>query len=134
MKDSGMASDLWPGTAELQQTVVGAASMVPTAAGLKSSAPARRATSRQPGEGAGLGRRWGAERRVRSIAKAVSWRLTGTLDTVVVSLLITGSLKVSVSIGFLELFTKMTLYYLHERLWNRLAFGRQELPAPDYEI
>jgi uncharacterized membrane protein len=98
------------------------------------SQPAKQVVARQPGGGAGHEQQLGKERRIRSIVKAASWRLTGTLDTVIVSLFITGSLKTSFSIGFLELFTKMTLYYFHERLWNRLQFGRQKLPAPDYEI
>ena len=69
----------------------------------------------------------------RSLAKAVSWRATGTLDTIVVSLLITGRLKLALSIGFVELFTKICLYYLHERVWNRINFGK--VPArEDYQI
>jgi len=67
----------------------------------------------------------------RSVAKAVSWRMLGTLDTVLVSFLITGRLKVAVSIGFIELFTKVCLYYLHERVWNRIRLGQVR---EDYEI
>ncbi len=70
----------------------------------------------------------------RSLLKAISWRVTGTLDTMVVSWLITGSLKLAASIGAVELFTKMGLYYCHERAWNRLPFGRSIKPAPDYDI
>jgi len=62
----------------------------------------------------------------RSLVKAVSWRLTGTLDTILVSFLITGRIKLAFSIGFVELFTKIALYYLHERIWNRIRFGRAE--------
>jgi uncharacterized membrane protein len=107
---------------------------IPMVQTLKPSAPPRPAAPVQPGQGTAPGQRWGEERRIRSIVKAASWRLTGTLDTVVVSFLITGSLKASFSIGGLELFTKLTLYYFHERLWNRLHFGRQKLPALEYEI
>jgi uncharacterized membrane protein len=60
----------------------------------------------------------------RSLAKSVSWRLTGTLDTIVVSLLVTGRLKLALSIGLVEFFTKLTLFYFHERLWNRIPLGR----------
>jgi len=67
----------------------------------------------------------------RSMAKAVSWRITGTLDTVLISWLITRRLTWAVSIGFVEVFTKITLFYLHERLWNRIPHGRA---APEYEI
>lgn len=73
------------------------------------------------------------EHRYRSIVKAASWRVTGTIDTFVISYLITGKVKYALSISGVELFTKLTLYYFHERLWNRIKFGRKEL-APEYEI
>lgn len=69
----------------------------------------------------------------RSLLKAVSWRITGTVDTVVISFLITGKLKWAVSIGAVELFTKLCLYYAHERVWNRISFGRVR-GADDYSI
>jgi uncharacterized membrane protein len=69
----------------------------------------------------------------RSLAKALSWRATGTLDTILVSFVITGRVKLALSIGFVELFTKMCLYYFHERAWNRIRFGRVT-PREDYEI
>ncbi|MBP9900076.1 MAG: DUF2061 domain-containing protein [Verrucomicrobia subdivision 3 bacterium] len=73
------------------------------------------------------------EKPYRSIAKALSWRVTGTLDTVVVSYFVTGKIRLALSIGFVELFTKIALYYVHERVWNRIAFGRAR-PRRDYEI
>ncbi len=60
----------------------------------------------------------------RSLAKAISWRVTGTIDTIVISYLITGKTKWALSIGFVEVFTKIVLYFVHERIWNRLSFGR----------
>jgi len=73
------------------------------------------------------------DRHYRSLIKAVSWRVTGTFDTIVISYLITGRIRLALSIGFVELFTKVTLYYLHERLWNKLSFGRKPMPG-DYQI
>lgn len=67
----------------------------------------------------------------RSMAKAASWRLTGTIDTIIISWIITGHFKMALSIGVIEVFTKMTLYYLHERLWNRVKAGRV---VADYQI
>lgn len=64
------------------------------------------------------------EKHYRSLVKAVSWRVTGTCDTVLISWLITGQIKAALGIGFVELFTKIFLYYAHERVWNRLSFGR----------
>ena len=69
----------------------------------------------------------------RSIIKALSWRVTGTADTVVVSYFVTGKIGLAVSIGFVELFTKVALYYVHERVWNRISFGRAG-SGKDYEI
>ncbi len=69
----------------------------------------------------------------RSVAKSVSWRLTGTIDTMIISFLITGKLKWALTIGVVELFTKMFLYYVHERIWNRISFGRAKI-REDYEI
>ncbi|MCS7089914.1 MAG: DUF2061 domain-containing protein [Verrucomicrobiota bacterium] len=64
------------------------------------------------------------EKPYRSLVKAVSWRVTGTCDTILVSFVVTGRFKKAVSIGLIELFTKIMLYYAHERLWNRIPFGR----------
>ena len=74
-----------------------------------------------------------AEKHYRSLIKATSWRMVGTLDTIVVSYLITGKIKLAISIGGVELFTKIMLYYGHERLWNKISLGRMKEPK-DYEI
>jgi len=60
----------------------------------------------------------------RSLLKAVSWRVTGTIDTMLISLVITGSLKLAAAIGLTEVVTKSLLYYLHERAWLRVPYGR----------
>ena len=73
------------------------------------------------------------EKPYRSLAKAVSWRATGTVDTIVVSLIVTGQLRLAFSIGAIELFTKVCLYYAHERVWNNISFGRVK-PKDDYTI
>jgi adenylyl-sulfate kinase len=59
----------------------------------------------------------------RHLVKAISWRLVGTVDTVMLGFLITGRLSTGIQIGGLELVTKMILYFLHERAWHRIAFG-----------
>jgi len=73
-----------------------------------------------------------AEKAYRSVAKTVSWRTVGTLDTVIISYFITGNLTMAASIGSIELFTKMVLYYFHERAWNKISFGK--IKEPDYQI
>jgi len=64
------------------------------------------------------------EAHTRSIIKAVSWRITGTIDTFILSFIITGSAKFAGSIASAELVTKIVLYYLHERAWHRISWGR----------
>jgi len=64
------------------------------------------------------------ERIKRSLAKTISWRIVGTLDTIVISWLITGTLSLALSIGLIELITKMTLYFFHERIWNKIKWGK----------
>lgn len=73
-----------------------------------------------------------AEKAYRSVAKTVSWRTVGTLDTIIISYFITGDLTMAASIGSIELFTKMILYYFHERAWNKISFGK--VKEPDYQI
>ena len=64
----------------------------------------------------------GATRR-RSLAKMVSWRVTATVDTFIISYFVTGSFAWAGSIAGLEVLTKMGLYYLHERAWARVQWG-----------
>ncbi len=59
----------------------------------------------------------------RSILKTISWRIVGTLDTMALGWIITGSLLVGLKIGGLELITKVILYYFHERIWLRSKYG-----------
>ncbi len=66
----------------------------------------------------------GGESHFRSIAKAISWRTTGSIDTFIVTLVITGSAVFAGSIAVAEILTKITLYYLHERIWSMVPWGR----------
>tara|TARA_B100000683_G_scaffold277295_1_gene335025 strand:+ start:1426 stop:1647 length:222 start_codon:yes stop_codon:yes gene_type:complete len=59
--------------------------------------------------------------RKRHILKTITWRIIGTLDTMVLSWIITGNWKFGVAIGGVELITKMVLYYLHERAWYKFS-------------
>ena len=63
------------------------------------------------------------ESHLRSFAKAMSWRATGTLDTFVLSLFFTSSVKLAGSIAATELATKIALYYGHERVWALVRWG-----------
>ena len=64
--------------------------------------------------------------KLRSILKAISWRIVGTLDTMALGWIITGSPIMGLKIGALELFTKFILYYFHERIWLRSKFGTKD--------
>jgi len=61
----------------------------------------------------------------RSFAKALTWRTTGTIDTFVLSYIITGKAKLALTISGMEIFTKVFLYYAHERVWNLIKWGRK---------
>jgi uncharacterized membrane protein len=65
------------------------------------------------------------ETKRRSIVKAITWRTLGTLDTIVIAYLLTGKIKTAVSIGGIEVFTKMFLYFFHERIWNMINWGKR---------
>ncbi len=67
-----------------------------------------------------------ASSRIRHILKTITWRFIGTMDTMFLGWLISGSAEVGLSIGGLELFTKMILYYLHERAWYKSDYGIPE--------
>ncbi len=64
------------------------------------------------------------EKPIRSVAKALSWRVIGTLDTLVVSYILTGEMSVAASIASVDFLTKMALYFFHERLWNSIKWGK----------
>ena len=64
--------------------------------------------------------------KLRSLLKAISWRIVGTLDTMALGWIITGDPLIGVKIGTLELITKFVLYYLHERVWLRSTFGTKD--------
>jgi uncharacterized membrane protein len=61
-----------------------------------------------------------ADKPVKSFLKSVSWRIVGTLDTMLISFFITGRISVALSIGSIEVITKTILYYFHERLWAHI--------------
>jgi uncharacterized membrane protein len=67
---------------------------------------------------------WAPNARLRSLIKAISWRAVGSLDTFLLSLLVTRNGGHAALIALAELVTKIGLYYLHERAWRRVAWGR----------
>ncbi len=63
----------------------------------------------------------------RSVAKAFTWRLTGSIDTFILSFLITGSIKIAGSISLVEMVTKILLFYLYERAWVLIPWGKSKV-------
>ena len=72
------------------------------------------------------------ETRSRSVAKALSWRVLAGFITTGVVLTMTGEMKFAAQIGIIDTVTKLLIYFLHERVWNKIGYGRME--APDYEV
>ena len=65
-----------------------------------------------------------SEKPLRSIVKAVSWRVVGTIDTLVVSYVVTGKIALAASIASVDFLTKLVLYFFHERIWNKIKWGK----------
>ncbi len=59
----------------------------------------------------------------RHIAKSVTWRIVGTIDTIILAWVVTGNPLTGLKIGVVEIFTKMILYYFHERAWYKFDYG-----------
>lgn len=68
----------------------------------------------------------------RSLVKGFTWRLLGTIDTTIISWAVTGNPLAAISIGGIEIFTKVVLYYLHERIWQNIRWGRGVLRSIIY--
>ncbi len=66
------------------------------------------------------------ESRKRHLLKTISWRMVGTIDTVLLSWIITQNPLTGLKIGTFEIITKMILYYGHERVWYKIDFGLNE--------
>ena len=68
----------------------------------------------------------------RSLVKAISYRFFGSMSTAALVYFFTGSVKVSLGAGILDSMVKIVLFFVHERVWQRISFGRSK--APEYEI
>jgi uncharacterized membrane protein len=72
------------------------------------------------------------ETNARSLAKAFSYRVLGSACTAMICLVFTGKLALSAGVGAADMLSKIGLYFLHERIWERIGFGRAK--PPEYEI
>lgn len=69
----------------------------------------------------------------RSIAKALSWRVLATLITTALVFVLTGKGEFAATVGLADTLIKLAIYFAHERLWNRISYGREK-PEPEYSI
>ncbi|MEP0713691.1 DUF2061 domain-containing protein [Algoriphagus sp.] len=60
----------------------------------------------------------GKDSNAKSLLKSISWRIVGTIDTIIISYFVTGEMVMAISIGSVEVFSKIILYYFHERVWE----------------
>jgi len=74
------------------------------------------------------------ESRKRSVMKALSWRITATLATMIIVFLFTGNLAVSIVVGVIEGVAKVLWYYVHERLWEHIPWGRALHPLASLPV
>ena len=65
-----------------------------------------------------------SEKPLRSVLKALSWRVLGTLDTLLVSYILIGEIALATSIASVDFITKLVLYFFHERIWNKINWGK----------
>jgi len=69
------------------------------------------------------------ETKKRSILKAISWRTWATMTTALIVFIFTGEFALAITVGLLEVFAKMGLYFFHERFWQKVRWGKQDVPA-----
>ena len=67
------------------------------------------------------------EQKRRSVIKTISWRFWATITTIALVFLFVGEVKIAFSIGGIEIILKMVLYFIHERVWNKLKYGKKEV-------
>jgi uncharacterized membrane protein len=72
------------------------------------------------------------ESHFRSIAKATSYRILGTLVTFFIAWILTGKFELAARIGILDTVFKIVTFYGHERVWNNISFGKKK--KPEYNI
>jgi len=74
------------------------------------------------------------ETTLRSVIKTISWRFCATLTTILIVYFFTKQIALSITVGGIEVILKLLVYYMHERVWNRVEFGRiyEELKTDGY--
>jgi uncharacterized membrane protein len=76
----------------------------------------------------------GREAHSRTVAKAISWRIIATLTTMTAVYIFTGEWLITIGVGIVEVVAKITFYYLHERIWNKIHWGKERHPLSTIPI
>lgn len=63
---------------------------------------------------------------LRSVVKAISWRIVGSSAATIIALIVTGSIGMASAIGIIHMISNTILYFFHERVWNKIKWGRQD--------
>lgn len=74
------------------------------------------------------------EKNYRSLVKSISYRITGTITTFLISLIVTGKIEFALSIMSVDFVSKIAIFYFHERMWNKIKFGKIKETPNDYQI
>ena len=74
------------------------------------------------------------EKHSRTVIKAISWRVVATLTTMTAVYIFTKEPMISLGVGAVEVIAKITFYYLHERIWNKIRWGKEKHPLSVFPI
>ncbi len=74
----------------------------------------------------------GKDSNAKSLLKSISWRIVGTIDTIIISYFVTGEFVMAISIGSVEVFSKIILFYFHERIWESVPKVKEDETQEEY--
>ncbi|MCE7055177.1 DUF2061 domain-containing protein [Algoriphagus sp. AGSA1] len=74
----------------------------------------------------------GKDSNAKSLLKSISWRIVGTIDTIIISYFVTGEFVMAISIGSVEVFSKIILFYFHERIWEAVPKVKEDETQEEY--
>lgn len=74
------------------------------------------------------------EKHIRTVIKAISWRVIATLTTMSIVFIFTREIMLSLGVGFTEVIAKIIFYYLHERFWHSTSWGKDQHPLSELPI
>ena len=70
----------------------------------------------------------------RSGIKAVTWRIVATLTTMSIVYVFTGKVDLMMEVGIFDVLLKLVLYFVHERVWDRVSLGRSVKEEMKYDL